>query len=338
MVQDRGARVGAGARVAGPWGRALALQRAPVLRVFEPKTRALVPLAGAFEGGWLHVSDPTPDEVTWLERQVGVPPMFLPHALDVDEVARVDRDGGGAVLVMVRAPLHQGPGHDLPYRSTSLALVISGPRLITIARREPPVIDVLRMSPGLDPARPHRFILQLVFCLAESFLVHLRRLDADVDRLEDELQASLRNQAVLALLKLQKGLVHFTTALKSDEILLERLEADPPLEVAPEDRALLEDAQVELRQAIETSRVTSEILGNMMDAFASIISNNLNVVMKVMTALMIVISIPATLAAFYGMNVALPGQAHPWAFAGIVAASATVAVAVLWVFRRRQWL
>lgn len=309
-----------------------------MIRRFHPETRELLPAEGAVDSGWLHVSDPGPLEVAWLVEQVGVPAEFLPHALDVDEVARIERTEAGACLVMVRAPIHDAAGSELPYRSTSLAVMLVDGLLITVARREPPVIRALCRARDLDPARPHRFLLQLMVSLAESFLEHLQRLNVDCDRLEDELQASTRNREVLALLRLQKGLVHFTTALRSNEILLERLERDPPLEMGPGDRALLEDAQVELRQAIEMTTVARDILGNMMDAFASIISNNLNVVMKVMTALMIVLAIPSSVAAFYGMNVELPGRTHPFAFPGVLLVSVLLSFAVALVFRRRQWL
>lgn len=288
--------------------------------------------------GWLHVSDPSDKEIVWLEEQLKIPPEFLPHALDVDEVARVERTADGACLVMVRAPIRETAGRELPYRSTSLAVVVTGRLLVTIARRDPPVILGLCRTRGLDPGRPHRFLLQLMLALAESFLQHLQRLNADVDRLEDELRSSTGNREVLALLRLQKGLVHFTTALRSNELLLERLEQDPPLEVWPGDRALLEDAQIELRQAIEMASVARDILGNLMDAFASIISNNLNMVMKAMTALMIVLAVPGIVAALYGMNVALPWQADPQAFSMVLLVSLALSLAVVFFFRRKQWL
>lgn len=310
-----------------------------MIRRFDPQTCALVPADGAPSGGWLHVSDPSDEEVRWLLGQVGMPAEFLPHALDVDEVARVERAEGGEVLVMMRAPICEaGAGRDLPYRSTSLAVVVLRDRIVTVSRRDPPVALAMCRIKGVDPTRPHRFLLQLMLALAESFLEHLQRLNADVERIEDELQASTRNREVLALLRLQKGLVHFTTALRSNEILLDRLEEDPPLEVSPGDRALLEDAQIELRQAIEMTTVARDILGSMMDAFASIISNNLNIVMKVMAALTIVLAVPNLVAALYGMNVALPGQGHSSAFVAVLAASVVSALSVGLLFRRRGWL
>jgi magnesium transporter len=310
-----------------------------VIRRFDPETSALVPVDGSPPHGWLHVSDPTAADVKWLLEQVGVPAEFLPHALDVDEVARIERADGGEVLVMMRAPIcDTRAGCDLPYRSSSLAVVVLRDLLVTVSRHDPQVALSLCRMKGLDPTRPHRFLLQLMLALGESFLEHLRRLNGDVDRIEDELQASTRNREVLSLLRLQKGLVHFTTALRSNEILLDRLEEDPPLEVSPGDRALLEDAQIELRQAIEMTTVARDILGSMMDAFASIISNNLNIVMKVMAALTIVLAVPNTVAALYGMNVALPGQGHPGAFVAVLVVSLVGSLALALLFRRRRWL
>lgn len=310
-----------------------------MIRRFDPQTSALVPAEETQPRGWLHVSDPTAEEVRWLLEQAHVPADFLPHALDIDEVARIERADGGEVLVMMRAPIREAAaGSELPYRSTSLAVVVLRELIVTVSRRDPPVALALCRIKGVDPTRPHRFLLQLMLALAGSFLEHLQRLNGDVERVEDELQASTRNREVLALLRLQKGLVHFTTALRSNEILLDRLEEDPPLEVSPGDRALLEDAQIELRQAIEMTTVARDILGSMMDAFASIISNNLNIVMKVMAALTIVLAVPNLIAALYGMNVGLPGQGHPSAFAAVMVVSVVTSLAVALLFRRNQWL
>jgi magnesium transporter len=142
----------------------------------------------------------------------------------------------------------------------------------------------------------------------------------------------------VGLLRYQKALVHFTTALASDAIMLERLARDAHDNLFNLDRDLMDDVTVEFRQAIEMTKIQEEILSQMMDAFASIISNNLNVVVKVLTALTIVLTIPTMVASFYGMNVNLPGQHHPAAFLGTVLISLLgAAILALWFWRKR-WL
>ncbi|MCA2978632.1 MAG: magnesium transporter CorA family protein [Myxococcaceae bacterium] len=305
-----------------------------MLSTWDPHLHALRPATVLPPSGWAHLAQPTGDELAALVAS-GVPRAFVDHALDRDEVPRVDRDDGH-LLVILRVPLAT-PTETLPFRTTTVAVFVGGPCLVTLSR------EPLDLSEGLPhgavaPEAPNRFLLQLVALAAARFQSCLRSIERDVDRLEDALQASLRNREVLELLKYQKALVHFTTGLSGNEILLSRLQRDPRLGITPADTELLEDVQVELRQAIEVTRIAGDILSQMMDAFASIISNNLNVVMKVLTSLTILLSVPTLLASFYGMNVPLPMQHHPLAFGALVGLSVLASLGLMVIFMRRRWL
>jgi magnesium transporter len=142
----------------------------------------------------------------------------------------------------------------------------------------------------------------------------------------------------MELLKYQKSLTYFTTALKSNELVLDRLQKGQLLQRYPEDDELLDDVLIEVRQAIEMTSISEDILSQMMDAFASIISNNLNVVMKFLASVTIVLSVPTLIASLYGMNVRLPLEDHPLAFLLILGFSLAVALFVVIVFWRRDWL
>jgi len=166
----------------------------------------------------------------------------------------------------------------------------------------------------------------------------LREINKIVEGLEDQLQASTRNREVLELLKYQKSLTYFTTALKSNELMMERLQRSQILKAYPEDEDLLEDVITENQQAIEMTNIASNILSGMMDAFASIISNNLNAVMKFLAAITVVLSLPTMIASFYGMNVDLPLDHLPSAYIFPLGVSILVVVVVLVVFSRRDWL
>ena len=174
--------------------------------------------------------------------------------------------------------------------------------------------------------------------LVRTYFAALGHTQAVVDRLENELRRSLRNREVLDLLRHQKSLVYFTTALSGNELVLERLHKGRLLPWTPEDEDVLEDVRIELRQAIEMVAIAEGILAQMMDAFASIVSNNLNGVMKVLTSATILLAIPTLVASLWGMNVVLPFAAAPWAFAAIVAGCSIGIVALAWLFRRRSWL
>lgn len=309
-----------------------------MLYVFRPEKHDLEPTNALPSSGWVHVVDPSPEEAARVHRELGVPKELIGHALDLDEVARVDRDNGTS-LIMLRVPWGRGSGHELPYRAAPLGVVLMESRLlVTISPIDTEVIGDLLALRALDPSRHHRFLFQLILCMAERFLKALREIDLEVGKLEDELQASLRNQEVLELLKYQKSLVHFTAALTSNRIMLERLQRDPRFHISPEDHDILEDALVEIHQVIEMASISENVLSEMMDAFASIISNNLNVVMKVMTALAMILVFPTMVASFYGMNVHLPLQEHPLAFPFTILISIALSATVTVIFLRKRWL
>ena len=309
-----------------------------MLYAFLPGTRTLEPVTVPPRSGWVHVERPTEDELTRLRDDLRVPAEFLKHALDPDEVARVDRVEGGASLIMLREPCRTRANQAAHFRSAPVGVVLLEGQLVTIAPMETEIIQGLLALPALAPEQPHTFLLQLVLCTAERFLAHLHTIDREVSALEDRLQVSLENEQVLELLAYQKSLVHFTSALTSNRHMLERLQKDPRFEISRADHDLIEDALVEIHQAIEVATVSQNVLGQMMNAFASVISNNVNMVMKILTAFTIVLMIPTLITSFYGMNVHLPGQGHPFASAFVIAGSIVAGGVVVVVFARKRWL
>lgn len=289
-------------------------------------------------GCWVHVVSPTPADMAELER-LGLPADFLQHALDLDERPRTERNDG-ALLIILRFPHGLGAEADVPFVTVPLSIIVTEAMLVTIAPQATGFLQQFAAGHvrGLSTGKPTRFVLQLLGHIAEQFLTCVREINAAVDALEDKLQRSLRNKEVLELLKYQKSLVYFTTALESNELVLERLQKGSLLKHFPADDELLEDVLIEVRQAIEMTRISENILSQMMDAFASIISNNLNVVMKFLASITIVLSVPTLLASLYGMNVPLPGSAHPLAFTAIVGLSGLISALVLLIFWRKDWL
>jgi magnesium transporter len=181
-------------------------------------------------------------------------------------------------------------------------------------------------------------VLRILLLTANKYLGALREITKAVDILEDQLQQSTRNKEVLGLLKYQKSLTYFTTALKSNELMMERLQRSGMLKTYPEDEDLLEDVLTENQQAIEMTNITSNILSSMMDAFASIISNNLNGVMKFLAAVTIILALPSMVASFFGMNVHLPFEAHPMAFVFIIVISIAISIGAVYMFWKRDWM
>ncbi|MRR37794.1 magnesium transporter CorA family protein, partial [bacterium] len=180
-------------------------------------------------------------------------------------------------------------------------------------------------------------VLYVFLEAASRYLAHLRDINRTTEALEDQLQKSTRNREVLELVKYQKSLTYFATALRSNEVMMERVQRMKLFNQYEEDADLLEDVITENQQAIQMTGIATEILSGMMDAFASIISNNVNSIMKVLTALTIVVSMPTVVSSFFGMNVSIPGGSHPLAYLGILVLTIILTVAVVLIFYKRDW-
>jgi magnesium transporter len=297
----------------------------------------LVPLDSPNHGCWIHVVDPMPDEIARLEA-LGIPHDYITYPLDVDERARTERENG-AVLIVLRIPEFHGVSADIPYNTLPLGIILINDYLVTICKRENILLKEFANGryKELSTSKRQRFVLRLLLATANRYLSYLREITKVVDALEDQLQASTRNKEVLELLKYQKSLTVFTTALKSNELMMERLQRSQLFNTYPEDQDLLEDVLTENQQAIEMTNITSNILSSMMDAFASIISNNLNAVMKFLASVTIVLSLPTMIASFFGMNVNLPLQEHPMAFLLTIGISLGISLLVMYVFAKRGW-
>ena len=288
---------------------------------------------------WVDVIARTRQEIERVCDETGAPRELAFHALDIDELARVDHHPDGAILVVLRVPFaDEGARAETPLRTVALSAILMDDSVLTLAASKLDVVAgavlvrprMVRSSAGI--------LIALILATADRYLEHLRGIDAAVNDLENTLQQSLRNEELRRLLGHQKSLVHFRIGIRSNLIMLERLARDTRVFSTSDERELLDDAMVEMRQAAEMTTVSSDILGEMMDAFASIISNNLNGMMKAMTALMIVIAVPSMVAAFYGMNVSLPGQHYAGAFIVVVLGALIAACALVVFFRRGRWL
>lgn len=291
------------------------------------------------DGSWVRLINPGPDEMAPIAQHFEIPVDFLTSPLDLDETARVEKENG-ALLIVLRVPHYEGPTSDTPYTTVPLGIILTERVIVTVAKIDTGILDEVAAGRGRGPSttKRSRFFLLLFLAAAKRFLVHLREIDRHVEGLEDQLQMSLRNREVLELLKYQKSLTYFTTALKGNELMMGRLQRGSIFQMYPEDEDLLDDVLTEIGQAIEMTNISSGILSQMMDAFASIISNNLNVVMKFMASVTIILALPTMIASIYGMNLALPLRDHPQAFWIVMALATLLAFVVVVVFYRRDWL
>ncbi len=307
-----------------------------MLTICKTTEQGLEKIETIANGAWVNVVDPSPEEMEKLVNW-GMDMDYINYSLDQDEMPRMERDEE-YTFILLRIPIHQ-PESDIPYNTVPLGIMILGNRIITVCRYESDIIKVLSNGKYrlMKTGKRYRLALYIFLETAARYLNLLREINRATELVEDRLQKSTQNRELLELLKYQKSLTYFATALRSNEVMMERVQRTQLFNYYEEDQDLLEDVLTENQQAIQMTSINTEILSSMMDAFASIISNNLNVVMKALAALTIVLNLPAIVAAFYGMNVALPGEGQPYAFLVVIGISLGLTAVATYVFYKRNW-
>ncbi len=287
---------------------------------------------------WVKVVDPTPEELNTL-MECNIPREFLTYPLDIDELSRSEREDDGTLLIIVRVPVYQGAAYDIPFTTIPLGIIVTGKFIVTISRQPIGLMEEFAKGRirGLSTAKKYRFILRLLLSIANNYLINLREINKLTEEVEDRLQSSIKNKEVMELLKYQKSLVYFTQGIKSNEVLMERLQKMKLFTQYEEDEDLLEDVITENQQAISMTEISTNIMSSMVDAFATIVSNNVNDVMKFLASITIVLSIPSIVVGFFGMNVNLPYSDHPYAYLGVILLFVILMGAVVYAFLKRDW-
>jgi magnesium transporter len=309
-----------------------------MMKIFKNTESGLVQLDEPANGSWIRVQDPEPREIAALV-ELGIPQDFITSSLDSDERSRTERDDNGAILIILRVPVFRGAKEDVPYTTFPVGVILTEKYILTISKDASDLLDDFASGKlkGLSTGKRNRFVLRILLNVAARYLGYLREIDKTVEMVEDRLQRSMRNREVMDLLKYQKSLVYFATALKANEIVLERLQRSQMFKMYPDDEDLLEDVITENQQAIEMVNISTNILNTMMGAFSSIISNNLNVMVKFLTSVTIILSIPAIVTSFFGINQALSFQDHPLGAIFVIAIFLVIAATVIWIVMRKDW-
>ena len=263
-------------------------------------------------GSWISAIAPTEEEKNYLIEEMGILPEFVKSSLDAEESSHINYDEDyNQTLVIVDYPSAEEveDGYDknmLQYTTLPLGIVIMKGYVVTISLYENLNIDDMAQGriKGVNTDLKTRFLLLLLLRISQRYLIYLRQIDRISSRTEQRLHKSMQNKELIQMLGLEKSLVYFSTSLKTDEITLNKIMRGKAIKLYDEDQDLLDDVLIEIHQAIEMCNIYSNILSGTMDAFASVISNNLNIVMKVLTVITIVMAIPNIIFSFYGMNVA----------------------------------
>ena len=285
-------------------------------------------------GCWVSAIDPTEEEISFLTSNLCLEADFVRAALDEEEASRVDTDDENNTLVIVDVPVAQGRNEDnnLVYSTMPMAIIYTPDHLLTVSLKTNSIIEEFRRGTvkNLHTSQKTQFLLKLLLRIATRFLQYLKQIDKLSTTTESLLHKMMRNKEIIQLLNLEKSLVYFSTSLKSNEVTLEKIMRGRIIKLYEEDEDLLGDVIIEIKQAIEMCSIYSNTLSGTMDAVSSIISNNLNNVMKVLTSLTIIMTIPNIIFGMYGMNVSgLPAPTFLTAMS--VAAVSMVIVTILLV-------
>ncbi len=292
------------------------------------------------EGCWINLVAPTPEELQEVQTRLPVLPEFLHYPLDEEETSRIEKEDD-QVLIIIKIPDARHEGDVVRYETIPLGIVLIDGVIITVCLKETPLIEEMLSGRAVLAGLlcdPTRFIFHIFLRAAALYLKHLRLIDRLTNEYEEELHRSLRNQELIKLLNLEKSLVYFNTSLRANDLVMARLQSGRYIAISEESEDILEDALIENQQAIEMAKIYSDILSGMMDAYASVISNNLNIVMKFLTSVTIILSLPTLVASVYGMNIQLPLQHHPHAFAIIMGFSLLLSILVVLIFIRKKML
>jgi magnesium transporter len=282
---------------------------------------------------WVCLTNPTEEELQHIGTRLNIEMDFLRAALDEEERARIETENG-QTLIIVDTPIIETEERAITYSTVPVGIILLRHYIVTVCLREKTVLADFAGGAvkGFLTQFRTRFVLQILYRNSMRFLQYLKYIDKLSTKFEQELHRAMRNKELIQMLKLERSLVYFTTSLRANEGVLEKLNRLDRVKKYPEDLDLLEDVIIENKQAIEMANIYSNILTGTMDAFASLISNNLNIVMKVLTSVTIVLAIPTMVSSFFGMNVVIP-ITGPWSFVLVVGISVLlcgVAAFILW--------
>ena len=293
-------------------------------------------------GCWIALTDPTATEILEIADRFQIDPDDLRAPLDEEERSRIETEDKYTLILVDIPMIEERNGKDW-YETIPMGIITTDEAIITVCLEDTAVLSAFMDGRVRDfyTYMKTRFILQILYKNAQQYLQYLRIIDKKSAEIEKKLHQSTKNRELIELLELEKSLVYFTTSLRANEVVLEKLLKNEKIKKYPEDTDLLEDVIIENKQAIEMANIYSGILSGTMDAFASVISNNLNIVMKFLATVTIVMSIPTIVASFYGMNVntaGMPFADSPWGFLIIILFTILISLLAALFFYKKDLL
>lgn len=289
---------------------------------------------------WINLVSPTTEEINQIVEQTSVPVEFLRDPLDNDESSRIEREDDN-VLIIADFPIKNTDDDvsSISFETMPLGIIITNKVFITVCSESSPILQsfIHQKVRNFYTHMKTRFALQILYLVSTSYLRLLKRLNRHSDRIEKELHRSMKNKQLYDLMGIEKSLVYFVTSLKSNKLVLDKMFRQNMIRMYEEDQDLLEDVIIENRQGLEMADIHSNILSGMMDAYASIIGNNMNIVMKYLTSVTIILSFPTMVFSFYGMNVKLPFMNNEYGWIIAIGFAIIIAVVTAFVFSKKKF-
>ncbi|MCC8178781.1 MAG: magnesium transporter CorA family protein [Cloacibacillus sp.] len=288
-------------------------------------------------GAWINLVRPSADELNVVEAITEAPQDFIRSALDPEESSRIEIEDNH-ILVLINVPINHD-SHVYEYDTIPLGIIITPDYIVTICQEYNDVIQNFSETRFryFSTFKRTRLLFQILYRSTMLFLKDLRQMTHRSDQIELDLRKSMKNEELFQLLDLQKGLTYYSMSLRSNKVVVERLlrlcsnpQVSHIIKFREEDEELLDDVHVEYDQAIEMAQIQTDVLAGMMDAFASVISNNLNIVMKFLASITIVMAIPTMVASFFGMNVPVPWEGDPMGFAIVSTVALGLTIVAIW--------
>lgn len=298
----------------------------------------LLPLNAYEQGSVISVINPNSKELNALKTTFNIPDDFLQDVMDLDERSRMEIEEN-KLFVIYRIPIHSQE-NGVPYSTVPLGIVLSKENLIVVCSTKCEFLDDFfsRVRKNVIIENHFELILHLFILSTSFFHKYLKHINQETSSIERELEKSTKNKELHKLLRMEKALVYFTTSLRSNDLLITKLKNSRYVDVNGYNIDLCEEALIENKQAIDMANIYSDIQSGMMDAFASVISNNLNIVMKQLTVITIILMIPTLIASLFGMNVPNFMEKNNFAFYGVLIASGALSTLGVILFRKKRWI
>lgn len=291
------------------------------------------------KGSWIDMVKPTPKEIEIISKQIGIDEKTIKYSLDISEKAHIDTIDEN-VLIIVDSPSIESTSNQKIYTTIPIGMIlVRDDFFITVSQAKVDAVStIISENKVLETNKKSKFVFEILFRIAKDYIKYLTYINKDLENFETKMKTTMSNDELLKLLNFQKTMIYFNASVKANQVVLEKLNRGKTIKLYEEDQEVLEDTIIENKQAIEMIVTYSEILNGIIEIFGTMVSNNLNNVMKILTSLTIIISIPTLISSFLGMNVDFPFATNTIGFYGVIVISCIATIVCTMILNKKRLL